>query len=1006
MILLGSGASIAAPIAATISCSPLLGKLGSYESSGDGVIVIQTTWSAGGSAIAALEKVVVEYNATQNNKIGYLPVKIEHVEGGYGTIPSQLLTKIQATDTKTLPNLYIDYASGVGMIQPYKMAFDATTSVLKRDIFESEFVKVNDRIAGVQKGTMFSVPLSKSTEALVYDKPVLKYIFDGLNRLKPGTVIGGRDNPLIEGILSSIISSADKSEIVRQWGVVESSVDIKITDDIFKDFTSLNEFVNKVGSAISNTNGANLLGIDSPSNYVYALSSLIVKNKAQDFLMAKNYETGFVDFNFLKGGIQKSIFANVYNKFIKKPIEEGAIWIGGGGAYGSTRLSKHQMAISLGSSAGLKHSHSKNSEQEFLNTREVGLTSPPDHLYSKAYAIANGMENEGWDKVTTSISQGPSFNTVHVNNNEDDAAKKFLEWFYTGDSTINLKDKPSTYFAKNSEYIVPLKGAFNSDTTPFKSIVSKNYQNLSDEEWGLKMSFDTIQRQLENNKKYNSPTNNPSIIFEPPVDDSTGAMRKVIDSKIKASSNSQSSGGGAYSGLSLWQKIHDQAIIDNVIEGGLNRKKYNYPNQMDRNFSDIEWWRYQYIDAYIESWTDGDTPNVIVDSKYSFSKALNTINKGDKLAIRISGIDTPEAHVKLGEIKRRVHDDVKNIDTAEPLSDESVAKLIDDFRDKGKPLAVVSNGHYNELHYKNELDEFVKELPDLSITDNDELIKDKARVLKINNDKVKDINAKFPSSSFILNDLIDNDSTDADALEASKIKAQSIKYPNIISSKKNLYGHYTDWRKVYVDIQTPDISTESSRKIGYDQLLKDGKHPNATYDLRNVKFPDGSKLISDLATTEGFWGLKAGDFGRKEMPVGTRIRIATDGKKSYNRIVGSIFYGDHLDKNWSVEITKTGFTLPFIGDIGAVTEPHNILWENGQAIADALNYAIKNKKGLFNFSQGKLPEHLKWLLTTHGTTAYGNLLHDSSGTSIYDYMKYRNPQRKQKKPLLISGEGI
>ncbi|MCK5807022.1 MAG: P80 family lipoprotein, partial [Mycoplasmataceae bacterium] len=859
--------------------------------------------------------------ATQSSTPGYLPVKIEHVEGGYGTIPSQLLTKIQAQDTKTLPNLYIDYAAGVGMIQPYEMAFDASTSVLKRDLFESEFVKVNDKIAGVKKGTMFSVPLSKSTEALIYDKPVLKYLFDGLNSKRAGTVVGGTSNPIIQSILSSHISSADRSEIAAQWGAVNKKVNMDITDDIFKDFTSLNEFVTQVGVSITNPGGANLLGIDSPSNYVYALSSLMTKNKSSDFLMAKNDKTGFVDFNFLHDGAQKSIFTKVYDKFIKKPIEQGSLWVGGGGAYGSTRLSKHQMAISLGSSAGLKHSHSSSREKNFLNKEEVGLTSPPDHLYSQAYINAKGIAADGWDKVTTSISQGPSFNTVHINKHEDNASKKFLEWFYTGGRTTGLSDKPSTYFAKHSEYIVPLKGAFDVATSPFKSIVEKDYQHLSDDEWGLKMSFDTIHRQLENNKKYNTVADKPSMIFEPPVDDSTGAMRKVIDSKIKASSNSQSSGGGAYSGLNLWKKIHDQAVIDNVIEGELNKKEYNYPNQMNRNFSDIDWNRYQYVDGYIQSWTDGDTPNIIVDSTHSTSKALNSIHPGDKLAIRISGIDTPEAHVKLGEIKRKVLRGITS--TAEPLSDQEVETLIDKYRTDGHPLAVYSNGHYNELHYKDE-------------------------------------SAKYSGG----------------------------------------YSKYTDWRNIYVDIQTGDISTDASRLVGYDSVLEDPTHPNSTYDLRTVKFPDGRKLVSDLATTEGYWGLKAGDFGRKEIPVGTKVRVATDGKKSYNRIVGSIFYGNHLEKNWSVEITKTGLTLPFIGDIGAVTEPTNILWENGQAIADAFNSAISKKLGLFNYSSGTLDEHLKWLLTTHGATDYANLLHGSSGTSIYDYMKYRNPVRE---PVTTTG---
>ena len=63
------------------------------------------------------------------------------------------------------------------------------------------------------------------------------------------------------------------------------------------------------------------------------------------------------------------------------------------------------------------------------------------------------------------------------------------------------------------------------------------------------MGFETIKQQLTNNK--NNTNVITSKVFEPPVDDSTGAVRKVIDSKIKASSNSYNSGGGTYSGSSI-----------------------------------------------------------------------------------------------------------------------------------------------------------------------------------------------------------------------------------------------------------------------------------------------------------------------------------------------------------------------------------------------------------------------------------------------------------------------
>ena len=102
------------------------------------------------------------------------------------------------------------------MIAPYKMAFDATTSVLKRDLFEDSFVSINDRISGVPKNGLYSIPLARSTEAMIYDRPLLKYIFEKVNAKFTGTVVSDSNNPIIKSIMDSSISSQDNAEISGQ----------------------------------------------------------------------------------------------------------------------------------------------------------------------------------------------------------------------------------------------------------------------------------------------------------------------------------------------------------------------------------------------------------------------------------------------------------------------------------------------------------------------------------------------------------------------------------------------------------------------------------------------------------------------------------------------------------------------------------------------------------------------------------------------------------------------
>ena len=904
LIGLGTVSAVAVPIATAVSCGSLLGGNGAYDSDNDNKIVIQTTWSAGGEAISALEDVVDKYNESQSGTVGYIPVQIEHVEGGYGTIPSQILTKIQSQDKKTLPNLYIDYPSAVGQINPYNMTYDMS-DVIDRSWFIDQFVDVNDKIAGISSGGLYSIPLAKSTEALAIDKPLMHWLF---NKLVTAGATIDRSTGIVKEIMDQTISSGDASAIASQWGDTKPGADasaITIDNKVFTTYKGLFDFINAAQPLFLAPGRPNILGIDSPSNMIYELATLQTYNKKEDFLFTKKGKSGYVEFDFLKNGTpQSKLFRDSYD-MIKSIIDSGATWIGGGGAYGSTRLLKHQMGISISSSAGLYHAYDRHSQaSQDLNKNETLFTLPIDRMNKTSGTDSVDVNGTIYDrnKVTSTITQGPSFNSVHISQSEDAATKKFLAWLYkTGKSDTIGGLSPIDHFSKKSSYIVPVKGALDDTSVIGKLVNKSDYAHSSDTVLGVKASFETIKREL----KHINDNGNSAGFVQLPVDDMTGGIRKIIDSKIAASGNSKNNGGSSYSSTQLWNDIHRQAIIDQTIEDdGTLSTKYSYPNMLNRNFSDINWTKYSYVDAEIVSWTDGDTPNVKVLST-SGSDAVKSIHAGDELAIRISGIDTPEAHVKLGELKYKDPVDGK----LKGFTDAEMKKVIDKYKTAGNPLAVYSNGHYNELSM----------------------------------DKT---------------------------------------------------SRYTYWANIYTDIQDID-----GHGTPFDKVIPDPNHSASTYDLRSVKveIANGNEvnLVTNTALKEGYWGYKAGELGRQEMPKGTRIRIATDGKKSYNRIVGSIFYGINISKNWSVEITRRGLTLPFLSNPASVLDRTSIHWHNGQAIADAFNYALDHKLGLFNSND--LKQHLKELLATHGATDYGSLIkYDGqkpagAPTSIYDYMKTRKP---------------
>ena len=108
-------------------------------------------------------------------------------------------------------------------------------------------------------------------------------------------------------------------------------------------------------------------------------------------------------------------------------------------------------------------------------------------------------------------------------------------------------------------------------------------------------------------------------------------------------------------------------------------------------------------------------------------------------------------------------------------------------------------------------------------------------------------------------------------------------------------------------------------------------------------------------------------FAEQMLPVGSTVRVVPhDWKitKSYNRIVAHVFFGEHFEKNYSVELVANGYTLPRIGD----DDKLQFLYSYNQAkkeniqgfllpyFAYAFNDGIENKKGFYNpnrANQGK-----------------------------------------------------
>lgn len=143
-----------------------------------------------------------------------------------------------------------------------------------------------------------------------------------------------------------------------------------------------------------------------------------------------------------------------------------------------------------------------------------------------------------------------------------------------------------------------------------------------------------------------------------------------------------------------------------------------------------------------------------------------------------------------------------------------------------------------------------------------------------------------------------------------------------------------------------------------------------------------TKSWSDTSGLEHDYGIKALEFGKSEMPNGSKIKVDFEPGESYGRWVGSVFYGTNFDQNYETNIVKKGLALPFIGSVNYLSmhDETSMLHYLGKPIADAYNYALNNKQGLFE-------RNLNDVLKVHGSTNLDSVKYDLKSTkSIYHYL--------------------
>lgn len=361
--ILGTSAILGSTITTLVSCSSSSFN-GRYDTENDEQIIMRTTWSQSGgnySKYHILDMLVHTYNEQMKSTDGFMPVKLEHVEGGYGTIASQTITKIKAGDKKTLPNIFTDYSTSAAEILGYEMDLHFNEqSTFNSSNIDSSWLKNANIIGGNNKNNIINIPYSISSDTLSFNKSLMhKFLIDIQN--SNTATINQSANGILHDFFSFTPSSNDTSEINKLWGnITNSNVfnNYTISDSTFNSFESLFEFGSKImkgyGLNAQDTNGLHFIGYDSPTNLLYSIAKSLSNSSSDYDNLVSLDEKGYVLYDLFKKDKAQKTFKDA-TKIISDAINTGALWVGTGGAYASDYFKRHKMGMSIGSSAGLTY---------------------------------------------------------------------------------------------------------------------------------------------------------------------------------------------------------------------------------------------------------------------------------------------------------------------------------------------------------------------------------------------------------------------------------------------------------------------------------------------------------------------------------------------------------------------------------------------------------------------------------------------------------------------------
>ncbi|AIU33824.1 P68 family surface lipoprotein [Metamycoplasma hominis] len=427
-----------APAAALIAASGLSAACGhtgtgyGFDQTDDGKLVLASGFSNTNKQGIALKAVVDAYNKwiKDNNKQseGYLPVEVKTLANGYNT--NTLRSDLDAKNSNDFYNMTLNYPAAASILSQYKMNLAISKEDYDKFGIENGFNLGNDLIGGNTKKEKWVVPLSRSSEMLSVAKALVGKFIKELKDL--GVKISDKDNTKVNEYLKYYTDNTNEAQGVNEtWAHAKSDKIDKeqivkalpeMSDQIFRDYSSMINFSIQAKKMYNKDPLLNVIGFDSLPNVINTMTTSLTGgdiNKGYIKPDEDKITTGGFDYStFLKdaNSEQSKLFKKIVD-LILEGVKEGAVWIGGAGAYGSNNLLKYQLAMSLGSTAG--YSHTFSTAKSLTNLKIKDTTTSLDQ---STLEVSSQIPKES-DKWVIQIKSGKHTNGVYGKNNWASAKK-------------------------------------------------------------------------------------------------------------------------------------------------------------------------------------------------------------------------------------------------------------------------------------------------------------------------------------------------------------------------------------------------------------------------------------------------------------------------------------------------------------------------------------------------------------------------------------------------------